>query len=60
MHPCCCAYRDLEECVAKAKAVNSKADSLLRNDDYTLLKDVKLTLDQIEGIFTRPPPMTPR
>ena len=53
-------YRDLSDNVTLAEALNSKADMLLHRDDYTLLREVKLTLEQIEGVFTNPPPTTPR
>lgn len=46
----------------RSEAVNSKADGLLRKgiDDYKLLSEVRLTLDQIEGVFTNPPSMVPK
>lgn len=42
--------------------VNSKADGLLHKgvNDYKLLSEARLTLDQIEGVFTNPPPMVPK
>lgn len=33
---------------------------LHQGDDYLLLKEATLTLDQIEGVFTNPPPTIPR
>ena len=53
-------HRDLRENIVVTEAVNMQSNDLLRRDDYTLLKDVKLTLDRIEGIFTNPPPVAPR
>lgn len=58
----CFFFSDLKDSILRADAVNSKADGLLRKgvDDYKLLSEVRLTLDQIEGVFTNPPPMAPK
>ena len=51
--------RDLQDCITLAEGVNSTAGRLLHMDDYSLLSEVKLILDQIEGVFTNPPRTTP-
>ena len=52
--------RDLHENIEKSKAVHSKVESVITMDDYALLKESLLTMDQIEGVFTNPPPTQPR
>lgn len=53
-------HRDLHENIEKSKAVHSKVEDVTVMDDYTLLKESLLTMDQIEGVFTNPPPTQPR
>lgn len=53
-------HRDLHENIEKSKAVHSKVESVINMDDYALLKESSLTMDQIEGVFTNPPPTQPR
>ncbi len=57
-----CNDREMKECISRAEAVNIKANGLLKSDvdDYKLLSDAMLTFEQIEGVFTRPPPMVTR
>lgn len=45
--------------MARAKVVHGKTEELLHQDDFVLLREAKLTLDLIEGIFTNPPPTLP-
>jgi hypothetical protein len=52
--------RDLHENIEKSKAVHSKVETVINMDDYALLKESSLTMDQIEGVFTNPPPTQPR
>ena len=56
---CCLFFSDLRDCVERAKVVHSRSDELVHRDDFTLLRDAKLTLDLIEGVFTNPPPIIP-
>ena len=53
-------HRDLHENIEKSKAVHSKVETVINMDDYALLKESSLTMDQIEGVFTNPPPTQPR
>ena len=50
---------DLNGCVERAEVVHRRTDELLRRDDFMLLREAKLTLDLIEGVFTNPPPTLP-
>ena len=52
--------RDLRENVEKSKVVHSKVESVIRADDSALLLDSTLTMNQLEGVFTNPPPTQPR
>ena len=52
--------RDLHENVEKSKAVHSKVESAMEMDDHSLLQDMLLTMDLIEGVFINPPPSHPR
>ena len=46
--------------MTKSSVVYRSAANLLRSDNYTLLKGSALALEQIEGVFTNPPPTAPR
>ncbi len=43
----------------RSEVVYSRTDELLHADDFVLLREAKLTLDLIEGVFTNPPPVLP-
>lgn len=37
-----------------------RSEELLFADDYDVLRDARLTLEQMEGVFVNPPPTTPK
>ena len=53
-------HSELKQCIEKATAVQRTIDQLRRSDDYTLLQRATLTMDEIEGVFVKPPQCTPR
>ena len=62
-HPLLLVYtydRDLRENVEKSRAVHRRVEGVIEEDDYALLQDSVLIMDQIEGVFTNPPPTQPR
>lgn len=53
-------FRDIRECIENASMVYSSSQSLLKSDDFTMLKGASLALERIEGVFINPPPTSPR
>lgn len=51
--------RDLRERAEQASSVYQKSEDLIFADDYDVLREGRLTLEQIEGVFVNPPPSTP-
>ena len=51
---------DLRENIEKASVAYHGSANLLRSDDISLLRGCGLALDQLEGVFIRPPPTATR